>query len=546
MAERKVRVLLVEDDDDDYVITRDLFRELPAESYFLDRVATFEDAELALTRCDHDAYLVDFRLGAHTGLDFLEKARAAGCTAPIIMLTGEREREVDLQAMQAGASDFLLKDRLDANTLDRSIRYALTQRRMEEEIRQNNSQLELRVTERTAELNRLNLALQAEIAERKRAEQALRDADRRKDEFLATLAHELRNPLAPLTAAVQLIAAEPQHLDQVGQLASMMGQQFDQLVRLIDDLVDVSRINSGKLRLRTENVAAAEFISAAVVQSQPLIDKLSHTLTVSLPEEQLVVQGDKVRLAQIVSNLLINAAKYTPQGGRIQLLVVREGHELVLQVRDNGIGIPREMQARIFDLFAQVDSSSTRSHGGLGIGLTIVRTLVEMHNGVIRAASEGAACGSEFTVRLPLSTNGLASSSKPLDADNQPLVERKILLVDDNLSAAHLMCRLLQKLGQNVHVADSGLAALAQVRQIEPQIVISDVAMPGMSGYELAREIRLLSLPQRPYLVAVTGYGQESDRQEALAAGFDKHLTKPVGVATLEQLLRAHQPSADA
>jgi len=258
-----------------------------------------------------------------------------------------------------------------------------------------------------------------------------------------------------------------------------------------------------------------------------------------LPSEGLMIQGDKVRLAQIVSNLLINAAKYTPRGGRIDLTVRREGREVIVAVRDTGIGIPPAMQGRIFDLFAQVDCSTTRSSGGLGIGLTIVRTLVEMHGGKIQATSEGAGKGSEFTVRLPLAGAATPDRELPQHDDDGPLPELKVLVVDDNHSAAHLLSRLLQKLGQRVHVAESGPAALSQVPSIAPDIVISDVAMPGMSGYDLARRIRELHLPRRPYLVAVTGYGQESDRQEALAAGFDKHLTKPVGVSTLEQLVRS-------
>jgi signal transduction histidine kinase len=540
MGDRPVRVLLVEDDQDDFLLTRELFDELSAEAYTLDRVETVQEGIEALTRCEHDVYLVDYRLGQHTGLDLLKHARSTGCTAPFIMLTGQREREVDLLAMQAGADDFLLKDRLDAATLDRSIRYALSQKRLEEEIRQANLQLEQRVHQRTAQLHQLNEALHEEVAERKRAEQALREADRRKDEFLATLAHELRNPLAPLTAATQLIAAEPERIEQVKQLVGTMSQQLDQLVRLIDDLVDVSRITSGKLRLRSEPAALAEFVKAAVDQSRPLIDASRHTLNILLPAEPLVVQGDNVRLAQIVSNLLINAAKYTPPGGRIDLVARRDGNDVAIAVCDNGIGIPNEMQGRIFDLFAQVDASSTRANGGLGIGLTIVKTLVEMHRGTIRATSEGPGRGSEFSVRLPLveanAANGLTA---PADGDKQPLPVLRILLVDDNQSAAHMMGRLLQKLGQDVHVVNSGSDALIRVPQVTPDIIISDVAMPGMSGYDLAREIRELTLPCRPYLVAVTGYGQESDRQEALAAGFDRHLTKPVGVETLEQLLRS-------
>jgi signal transduction histidine kinase len=537
-AQPPISVLLVEDDHDDYLLTRDLFATLPAGGYTLDRVATYDEAVEALARCAHEVYLVDYRLGLRTGLDLVAHARASGCTAPMIMLTGQHERQVDLSAMEAGADDYIPKDRLDADTLERSMRYALARKKLEDEIRQHSVRLDQRVRERTAELNRLNEALHAEVAERKRAEQALRDADRRKDEFLATLAHELRNPLAPLSAAIQLIAAEPGRSEQVKPLVGMMQQQLDQLVRLIDDLVDVSRITSGKLRLRREPASLAEFIKAAVDQSRPLIESSRHKLHVRLPSEPLVVSGDKVRLAQIISNLLINAAKYTPPAGQIDLTAEQEAGDVVIRARDNGIGIPPEMQSRIFELFAQVDSSSTRSHGGLGIGLTIVKTLVEMHGGKISAASEGRGKGSEFIVRLPLAGVETTSQAGKSDGDSQMPPASRILIVDDNQSAAHLMSRLLQKLGQNVEVVDSGPAALSRLADFAPEIVISDVAMPGMSGYDLARRIRGLDLPNQPYLVAVTGYGQDSDRQEALAAGFDKHLTKPVGVGTLAQLVR--------
>src|SRR5262245_56252702 len=307
MPDKPLRVLLVESDANDHARIHQLFEQLPSH-YALDRVASYYDAIDALTRCEHDLYLVDYRLDAKTGLDLITQARADGCVAPIILLSGPHDRDADLLASKAGADDFLLKDGLMAATLDRAMRYALSRKQLQAEIGQANSQLEQQVKERTSELQGRNKALQAEIAERKRAEQALREADRRKDEFLATLAHELRNPLAPLASAIQLIAAEPERLDQVRQLVGMMSQQLDQLVRLIDDLVDVSRITSGKLRLRSEPAGLAECVQAAVDQSRPLIGASRHALEIALPAESLVVQGDKVRLAQIVSNLLINAA----------------------------------------------------------------------------------------------------------------------------------------------------------------------------------------------------------------------------------------------
>jgi signal transduction histidine kinase len=540
MPDAPVRVLLVEDDEDDYLLTRDLIAELPPGAYHLDRVAMYESALAALDECHHDIYLVDYRLGGHTGLELLAEAQRRNCAIPMIMLTGQREREVDILAMQAGAVDFLSKNSLDSDGLERSMRYALARKRLEDDIRQANHLLEERVRRRTAELASLNDALQVEVAERKRIEEKLRLADRRKDEFLATLAHELRNPLAPLTAATQLLGADPADAEQVRQLVGMMGQQLEQLVRLIDDLVDVSRINSGKLQLRLAPECLADVVQTAIDASRPAMEAAQHTLSFSLPEDRLSVLCDKVRLAQIVSNLLINAAKYTPRSGRIELSLASAGGEAVIAVRDNGIGIPSAMQSRIFELFAQVDASATRSHGGLGIGLTIVRTLVELHGGAIRCTSEGPGRGSEFTVRLPLlqACAGAPASPTP-HLENHPLPGLRVLIVDDNQSGAHLMCRLMQKLGQQVHVASTGFEGLDQVTQFVPELIISDVAMPGMSGYDFARRVRALNLPWRPYLVAITGYGQEADRQEALSAGFDRHLTKPVGVDALEELLRS-------
>jgi signal transduction histidine kinase len=540
MPDAPVRVLLVEDDEDDYLLTRDLFAELPPGAYHLDRVASYEAALTTLDECTHDLYLVDYRLGGHTGLELLGEAQKRHCATPMIMLTGQREREVDILAMQAGAVDFLSKRSLDAEGLERSMRYALARKRLEDDIRQANHLLEERVRRRTAELRSLNDALHVEVAERKRIEEKLRLADRRKDEFLATLAHELRNPLAPLTAATQLLTAEPGNAEQVQQLVGMMSQQLEQLVRLIDDLVDVSRINSGKLQLRLAPAGLADVVQTAIDASRPAMEAARHTFDVKLPNEGLTVLCDKVRLAQVVSNLLINAAKYTPPEGRIELVLANEGGQAVITVRDDGIGIPPEMQTHIFELFAQVDSSSTRSHGGLGIGLTIVRTLVELHGGTICCASGGPGEGSAFEVRMPLlQTHAESRANKSPDGNGAPLPELRVLIVDDNQSAAHLMSRLMQKLGQDVRVAGTGFEGLEQVTRFAPELIISDVAMPGMSGYEFAQKVRAMKLPWRPFLVAITGYGQEADKQEALAAGFDRHLTKPVGVSMLEELLRS-------
>jgi signal transduction histidine kinase len=547
MADGPTRVLLVEDDEDDYMLTKELFREL-RDAYHLDRVADYESAVRALSECSHDLYLVDYRLGRRTGLELITEARAQGCAAPMIMLTGQQEREIDVQAMRAGAVDYLVKDRLDASILERSMRYAMQQKRHDELIRRVNLELEQRVRLRTAELDSLNRTLQSEVLERQRAEAAVREASQRKDEFLATLAHELRNPLAAVNSALQLLQPLPPDPAQVSELHQIMRRQVEQLVRLIDDLMDMSRISRGKLTLRRERVAIQDVIHAALDVSRSFVSAGNHELTIEMPREPVYVDADRVRIAQIVSNLLVNSAKYTPQGGKIVLRVVVEGRRVVIHVVDNGIGIPAEMLPRIFDLFTQVDSSKTRSHGGLGIGLTLVKTLVEMHGGEVQVASDGPGHGSRFTVLLsqadaPAKLVEPPSPPTPVVALPQ-LPRMRVLIVDDNESAAYLLQRLLNRLAQDVHSVNSAADALKIIGDVQPQVVISDIGMPEMSGYELAKAIRhRTDLPQ-PTLIALTGYGKDTDRMEAVRSGFDYHLCKPIGIDALAQILQMVSPAS--
>jgi signal transduction histidine kinase/ActR/RegA family two-component response regulator len=366
----------------------------------------------------------------------------------------------------------------------------------------------------------------------------LRLADHRKDHFLATLAHELRNPLSPLTAAAQLLAADPGDAEQTAELAAMMARQLDQLRRLIDDLLDVSRISSGKLMLRRQPVLLAEIVGAAVDSARPLMQSARHQFEVRVEDDRLVVFGDKVRLAQIVGNLLVNAAKYTPSGGHVELAVSANDRHAQIRITDDGIGIAPEMLGKIFGLFTQVDSSNTRAQGGLGIGLTRAKTLVELHGGTIAAESRGPAQGSTFSVTLPLADATLLTTGGEETEEHAPLPTFHVLVVDDNHSAAHLLSRLLEKLNQVVCVAHSAAEALEALPKFVPDILISDIAMPGASGYELARRVTQLPLARKPVMIALTGYGQESDRQEALDAGFELHLTKPIGLPALRNLLR--------
>lgn len=385
-----------------------------------------------------------------------------------------------------------------------------------------------------------------DITERKLAEEelrrrgeALQEADRRKDQFLATLAHELRNPLSPLSIAAELLALRPSDDPSRQELVDVIARQCVQLKRLIDDLMDVSRVSTGKLNLRVGPVLLRDAVSAALDISRPVIEAAAHHLEVVQPNEHIVVQGDAVRLAQIIANLLVNAAKYTPPGGRIELEVRTEGEKALIRVSDTGVGIPSELFESIFELFTQVDSSLTRAQGGLGIGLTLVKKLVDLHGGTVEPSSDGPGRGATFVVRLPLSaeTGDLLVQQEGSGDDGTPLPKNRVLVVDDNPEAARVLRKLLEELGQEVRIAHSADTAIDVLNEFCPEAVISDVAMPGISGYELAERIRGLRLACRPMLVALTGYGQSMDRHDALSAGFDDHLVKPISLADARLLL---------
>ena len=394
-------------------------------------------------------------------------------------------------------------------------------------------------TERQLRMFDVLARLAADVIERRQTEEELRKADRRKDEFLATLAHELRNPLAPIRNAVHILkSSEPSH-PELDWARGVLDRQVEMMSRLLEDLLDVSRISRNKLEPRKERVELTYIIEAALETSQPVIEASGHKLMVTLPSEPIYLQADPARLAQVFANLLNNAAKYTENGGEIRLTAIRQGAEVVVSVKDSGIGIAADMLPIIFEMFSQEKPALARSQGGLGIGLSLVKTLVELHGGSIEARSDGPHQGSEFIVRLPieLQTPTRASTPPSNDGEKRPARNFRILIVDDNRDSADSLTTLLKLMGNEAQAAYDGEQALEAAARMQPDVVLLDIGMPKLNGYDACRRIREQPWGQKMVLIALTGWGQEKDRRRAQEAGFDQHLVKPVNPDALMKLL---------
>lgn len=373
-----------------------------------------------------------------------------------------------------------------------------------------------------------------------RLRQELRDADRRKDEFLAMLGHELRGPLAPVRNAVQILEVIGPKDPNLAWARAMIDRQVGQLSRLVDDLLDAGRVSYGRIELRQETVDLAAVVREAIETTRPLLEARKHSFEAELPVESLPVRGDAVRLAQVVMHLLANAAKYTEAGGRVRLSLAADRGEAFLRVRDNGVGIAGDVLPQVFDLFTQLDRDVARSQGGLGIGLTLVKRLVEMHGGSVAAHSDGPGAGSEFVVRLPLHQGAAAPLAEPPDSirDHEPHARAlRILVVDDNADAAETTAMLLKLWGHDVQIVYDGPAALQRAREARPDVVILDIGLPGLSGREVARQMRDDAGLAGIHLIAATGYGQAEDLRRSREAGFDYHLVKPVDPHALHAIL---------
>ena len=413
--------------------------------------------------------------------------------------------------------------------------------------------MELAVSDFYSAEKRFFTGIVRDITERKRLEQELRqrvqelnEADRRKNQFLATLAHELRNPLTPIVSAVQLLQIKGPPDEEMQWARGVIARQAEQMVRLIDDLLDISRITRGKVKLRRERIDLKQVVNSALESCDPLIKQARHRLTVTLPDESIYVDADSTRLAQVILNLLNNAVKFTPSGGQIWLAVAKNAENSVeIRVRDSGIGIPVEALPHLFEMFMQVNNSLERTQSGLGIGLSLVRGLVELHGGTVEANSAGPNLGSEFTVRLPLSqTMSPPAVVEPRSRiPAKPAVARRILMVDDNRAVADGFATLLKSAGNDVITAYDGPTAIRAAAQFQPEVVFCDIGMPGMNGYDVARALRADPRAAGTLLVAVTGWGQEEDRRRSEEAGFNAHLVKPVGLDVLQEVCAGYVPN---
>jgi signal transduction histidine kinase/ActR/RegA family two-component response regulator len=438
---------------------------------------------------------------------------------PVIVLTaaGQRQSAQVRNLLEAG-NITLVRRPLDVTEFINAIRAALRDRRRQYQVR-------------------------AHLTELARQAEALRDADRRKDEFLAMLAHELRNPLAPIRNGLQILNLAEGNRNLQARTREMIDRQVNHLGRLVDDLLDVSRITRGKVELRRERVDLRDVISRAVETIRPLIDSRQHTLTISTPDYPVWVWADLTRMTQVIGNLLNNSAKYSPSEGTIRLCLEEDGAEAVIHVCDSGVGIPKDMLPRVFELFTQIDRTLDRSQGGLGIGLTVVRSLVEMHGGTVVADSDGIGCGSTFSIRLPILQDSLPAIRATTPGADLSANSLRVLVVDDNVDAGESLGELLRLLGHEVQVTANGPLALELFDDFKPEVALLDIGLPGMNGYDLARQLRARQSSDSLLLIAVTGYGQEEDRRKSRMAGFDHHLTKPAEFSVLQVLLAQSRPA---
>lgn len=517
--------LLVDDREENLLSLEALLR---SDGVKLLKAKSGPEALELLLKYDVALALLDVQMPEMDGYELAELMRGNSQTGavPIIFLTaGAADSHRRFRGYQAGAVDFINKP-IEGDILRSK---AEVFRKLKEQSNQIARQRD--ALQRTSEENE-------RLLEESRAQaEALKIADQRKDEFLATLAHELRNPLATISCGLEVLHASEDEED-MESVRNMMQRQLKHLVRLIEDLLDISRISQGRIQLRKEKTSLNKILESAVEASRPLIDRGDHTLSVSLPQSDIQVEADPTRLAQTVSNLLNNAAKYTPSGGKISLRSKQAEDSIVIDVEDNGIGIETEMMPRVFGLFEQVEPLAEHAQGGLGIGLALAKSLIALHGGEIYVRSEGKDKGSVFSIKLPFDNS--KQNSEPTSTkspENGRTSSREILIVDDNRDAAKTLNMMLKALGHTCHLAHSGQGALEVAKEVKPQVILLDIGLPDISGYEVCKELRKGDAFKDTIVIAQTGWGRPKDIELANEAGFDHHLVKPLELSALQPLL---------
>ena len=528
--------LLVDDLEENLLALEALLRQNDVE---LLKARSGPEALELLLQHDVALALVDVQMPGMSGFELAELMRGTERTrrVPIMFLTaGNTDHTRRFRGYETGAVDFLQKP-LEPDVLRSKANVFFELYRQRQEVGRQRDELR----SATEEIGRL-------LAESRQHAETLREANARKDEFLAMLAHELRNPLAPIRNAVELLLHSGGMDPATVRSASlMMERQVAQMVRLVDDLLDVNRINRGKIDLRRAPVELAPIIHQAIEAVRPMMTSAQHELTVSLPTLPMFVLADSARLAQVIGNLLNNASKFTDRGGKISVSVSEQDGRVAIRVKDNGVGLDPQQLAHIFDMFWHADSSLERSVSGLGIGLTLVKTLVELHEGTVLALSGGPGTGTEFVITLPMhAATPDITRQQMLSGEGADVRSFRILVVDDNQDAARSLAALLARSGHETHVAFSGSEALQRSVELRPDVLLLDIGLPEINGYDVARRIRAEAWGRDAVLIALTGWGQEADRSASRAAGFNHHLVKPVDYAALVGVLRSLTDAAPA
>ena len=548
-----INILIVDDEPKNLTVLETL---LDSPGYRLVRAESADQALLALVAEEFAVLILDIRMPGMTGFELAQiiKGRRKTARVPIIFLTAYyNEDQHVLEGYGSGAVDYLHKP-VNAPVLRSKVAVFVELYRKSREVEVANRALVAEVTERRRaeeQLQELNENLDRLVEQRTRTleelQAELHEAARRKDEFIATLAHELRNPLAPVRNAVQLLRYQEPIPAAARQARDVIARQVRVMSRLIDDLMDVSRINQGRIELRRERVDLATVVELAIESSRPSIVESGHALSLRLPDAPVVLDADPIRLSQVFVNLLTNAAKYTDRGGRIELAVEVDESVVRIAVRDDGIGIPAKELPNVFAMFAQVEDTLTRSRGGLGIGLTLVKHLVELHGGSVEAQSAGVGKGSAFVVTLPLPEAASSSTSAAAEAAAAAAAvlhppPRRILVVDDHHDGAESMAALLALQGHDVRMAHDGESALVAAADFRPDVILLDIGLPTLSGYDVCRQLRATPWGEKISVIALTGWGDPDAVQKGEAAGFDHHLVKPVDEAVLVATLAGLPP----